>query len=210
MMRTMVITCGVLAALAAGGPAPARAEDEAKGLKLGEPAPMTDVRMQSVDGREVTIAGTAGAKGTLVVFTCNHCPWVKAWEKRVAEIGNGAVKRGLGVIAVNPNDPATYPEDAFAVMQRRAKSLKLQFPYAVDATSDVARAFGATRTPEAFLFDAASKLVYHGTVDDNAREPKKVKEHWLRDAVEAVIAGRAVPVAETKAFGCTIKFRAKS
>ena len=95
-------------------------------------------------------------------------------------------------------------------MVARSKKLGFKFPYAVDATSDLARAFGATRTPEAFLFDAAGKLVYHGTVDDNAQDEKAVKQAWLRDAVTAVSAGKVVATAETKALGCGIKYRAKS
>lgn len=183
------------------------AQDQPRPLAIGATAPMKDVKMKSVDGKDVTLTGVAGKKGTLVVFTCNHCPWAQAWQTRVAAIGNGASAKGIGVVAINPNDPVAYPEDDFAGMQARAKMLGLKFPYVVDATSDMARAFGATRTPEAFLFDASGKLVYHGTVDDNARDQSAVTQHWLQDAVDAVIAGKDVATAETKAFGCGIKFR---
>jgi len=178
-------------------------------LAPGDKAPATDTKMKNVDGKDVTIAGVAGKKGTLVVFTCNHCPWAKMWEKRVAEIGNAARAAGLGVIAINSNDPEAFPEDGYADMQKRAKALGFKFPYVVDGTSDVARAFGATRTPEAFVFDAAGKLVYHGTVDDNARDAAAVTTPWLKDAVNAVAAGKPVTTAETKALGCSIKFREK-
>jgi len=184
---------------------PARA-----GIAIGDAAPLADVKMKNVDGKEVTIGGLAGKKGTLVVFTCNHCPWAKMWQTRVAEIGNAALAQGFGVVAVNSNDPEAYAEDAFPEMQKRAKMLKLKFPYVVDATSDLARAFGATRTPEAFLFDAQGKLVYHGTVDDSPKDAKAVKDAWLRDAVTAVSAGRTVTTAETKALGCSIKLRSKT
>jgi peroxiredoxin len=179
-------------------------------LSLGRTAPLADTPMKSVDGSDVSIAKAAGKNGTLVIFMCNHCPWVKAWQTRIASIGNDAVTRGVGVIAVNSNDPAQFPEDDFDSMKGQAETLGLKFPYVVDATSDVGRAFGATRTPEAFLFDAKGKLVYHGTVDDNARNEQAVAKTWLRDAVTAVAGGRRVPVAETKAFGCGIKLRAKS
>lgn len=193
----------VLAALAVVAmAAPASAQ-----LAIGDAVPMGDVKMKNVNGKELTLAGSAGKNGTLVVFTCNACPWAKKWEKRVADIGNAALAAGLGVVAINPNDPSVNAEDGFAEMQKRSRALKLKFPYVVDATSDVARAFGATRTPEAFVFDAQGKLVYHGTIDDNANDAAAVKEAWLRDAVNAVAAGKDVPVAETKAFGCTIKFR---
>jgi peroxiredoxin len=182
--------------------APARAQ-----LALGADIPMADVKMKNVNNKDITLASQAGKKGTLVVFTCNHCPWAKLWEQRVAEIGNAAVAAGLGAVAINSNDPAVNAEDGFPEMKTRAKTLKMKFPYVVDGTSDVARAFGATRTPEAFVFDAAGKLVYHGTVDDSPKDVAAIKEFYLKDAVNAVAEGKPVTNAETKAFGCTIKFR---
>ena len=183
--------------------APARAQ-----IALGDAIPMADVKMKNVNDKSVTLASLAGKKGTLVVFTCNHCPWAKMWQTRVAEIGNAALAAGLGAVAINANDPAAYPEDAFPEMKKRAKDLKMKFPYVVDATSDVARSFGATRTPEAFVFDASGKLVYHGTVDDSPKDAAAVKSDWLRDAVIAVSEGKAVAEPETKALGCSIKYRA--
>jgi peroxiredoxin len=179
----------------------------ADGIAIGDAAPMADEAMKNVDGKDVTIAGLKGTKGTLVVFTCNHCPWAKAWETRIVELGNTYRKKGIGVIAINSNDPDAYPEDSFAEMQTRAKQRKIAYPYVVDASSNVARAFGASHTPEAFVFDASGKLVYHGGIDDNAKEPNKVTQRWLRDALSAVSAGKPVAMAETKAFGCGIKFR---
>jgi thiol-disulfide isomerase/thioredoxin len=179
-------------------------------LSLGESAPSATVKMKNLDGSELTIGAVAGSNGTLVIFSCNHCPYVKAWEPRLAAIGNGCKGKGIGVVMINPNDPKAYPEDSFEVMQQRAKERGFAFPYVVDATSDVARAFGATRTPEAFLFDKAGKLVYHGVVDDNAQEPDKVEKHYLQDAVDALAAGKLPPVQETKALGCSIKFRPKA
>jgi peroxiredoxin len=230
----MTVALGTLATLAwvvapgmAGEAAPAKVKESVRAsteeaapamvgeaardtLAIGDPAPMTDVKMKNVDGREVSIAGVAGKKGTLVVFTCNHCPWVKAWEKRLVEIGNGYSTRGIGVIAINSNDPETYAEDGYAQMQKRAKQRGMKYPYVVDATSDVARAFGATRTPEAFLFDAGGRLVYHGAIDDNAREPGKVSRRYLEDGLKALIEGREIAVRETKALGCSIKFRPRT
>jgi hypothetical protein len=142
-----------------------------------------------------------------VVFTCNHCPWVKAWEDRLVALCNEYEKQGIGVVAVNSNDPTDYPEDGYAEMQARAKAKGYEFPYVVDATSGVARAFGATHTPEAYLFDAAGRLVYTGAIDDNAHDPEAVKSRFLKDALDAVVAGSPVPVARTKALGCSIKLR---
>jgi peroxiredoxin len=205
MKRMFWMTIASVLSLA---PAAALAEDTApEPLALGATAPMADTKLKSVDGKEVAFTDVAGKKGTLVVFTCNHCPWAKMWEERIAALGNAATKKGIGVIAINANDPAAYPEDSYEEMIARAKKLGIKYPYAVDATSDVARAYGAARTPEAFLFDAKGKLVYHGAIDDNAKEPKAVKEAYLRKAVDAVVAGKPVPMAETKAMGCGIKYR---
>ena len=201
-IHRLAALAGLVLVLTAGS---ARAD-----LAIGDPVPMKDVKMTGVDGKAVTLAGVAGKQGTLVVFTCNHCPWAKMWQARVTEIGNAAGKAGIGMVAVNSNDPAEYPEDGMDGMKQRAKQLGIKFPYVVDATSDVARAFGATRTPEAFLFDASGKLVYHGTVDDSPKDASAVKDAWLKDAVNAVAAGKTVTTAETKAMGCSIKYRAKT
>ncbi len=203
--RGMVVLSVLIAAAAA-----ALAAEPAKGLALGDKIPAADVKMKGVDGQEVAIADIAGAKGTLVVFTCNACPWVKAWQGRIGELGNAYRDRGLGVIEINPNDPGKVAEDGYAQMQERAAAVGMKYPYVVDATSAVARAFGATRTPEAFLFDGQGRLVYHGTIDDNAREPQSVEKRWLKDALEALAGGGEVQVKETKALGCTIKFRGQA
>lgn len=204
-----VSLCAMLAMVVGVG-APLLAAPEppaAKALELGAKVPLADQRMKNVDGHEIAIADVHGAKGTLVVFTCNACPWAKRWEERIVKLGNEYAGRGVGVIAINSNDPAKVSDDGYEQMRDRAKEKGFSFPYVVDATSDVARAFGATRTPEAFLFDAAGKLVYHGTIDDNADDPDKVQAHYLKDALDAVVGGREVAVKETKALGCGIKFR---
>jgi peroxiredoxin len=194
-----LVTAGLVAAAAHTG--------FADGIALGDAPPMSTEVMKNIDGKDVTIAGVKGAKGTLVVFTCNHCPFAKAWETRIVELGNTYSAKGIGVIAVNANDPKVADQDSFEVMQQRAKERGMNYPYVVDATSNLARAFGATRTPEAFLFDKDGKLVYHGTIDDNAEEPTKVEARYLKNALDAVVNGAKVPVAETKSIGCGIKFR---
>lgn len=207
MLRTLSVVAFALVLTHASVRA---AEDSAPSpLAIGATAPLRDVTMKNVDGRSLSIGQVAGKRGTLVIFICNHCPWVKAWQTRIAAVGNDALRRGVGVIAVNSNDPADYPDDDFAPMQKRAKDVGYRFPYVVDATSDVARAFGATKTPEAFLFDAKGKLVYHGAVDDNAQHEKEVQQRWLSQAVVAVAAGKSPARGETKALGCGIKLRGK-
>jgi peroxiredoxin len=200
-MRHKLIAAVVVLGLAAAG-------RQTAALPLGETAPMATAKMKNVDGRELSIADVKGEKGTLVIFSCNHCPFVKAWETRIADLGNTYLKKGVGVIQINANDPAVAG-DTFEAMQQRAQERGFQFPYAVDATSEIARAFGASRTPEAFLFGAGGKLVYHGTIDDNYQDAGKAKEHYLKDALEALVAGQEIPVKETKAVGCSIKFRAQ-
>ena len=181
--------------------------DRASALEIGDPVPATTVAMKNVDGHDMTLAEVAGDRGTLVIFSCNACPWVKAWEERIAAIGNAYRQRGIGVIAVNSNDPTVTEEDDFKEMQKHARQRGFQFPYVVDTGSELARAFGATRTPEAFLFGADGKLAYHGTIDNRPQQSESVTEYYLRDALEALLAGHDAPVKETKAVGCTIKFR---
>ena len=176
-------------------------------LEIGDAVPSGDVKMKNVDNSEVTLAEAMGPKGLLVVFSCNHCPWVQRWESRIVELGNTYRAKGIGVVAVNSNDTVEYPDDSFEHMQARAREKGYGFPYVVDATSGVARAFAASKTPEAFLFDAQGKLVYTGTVDDNAKDASAVTAAYLKDALEAVATGKPVTTARTKALGCSIKLR---
>jgi len=176
-------------------------------LSTGDAIPAKTDPLKDTDGRQIKIADVSGAKGTLVVFTCNHCPYAQAWEDRIVALGNEYSEKGIGVVAINSNDPKVAPEDGLEEMQKRVKDKSFKFPYAVDETSAVAKAFGASKTPEVFLFDAQGKLAYHGAVDDNSEDPNAVKEHYLKDALDAVATGRPVANAETKALGCGIKFR---
>jgi peroxiredoxin len=166
--------------------------------------------MQTTAGKEVSLASVKGKKGTLVVFTCNTCPYAKGWEERIVAIGNKAADRGVGMIAINSNDPDRAPGDAMSAMQDRAKLRGIKYAYAADPGGDVARAFGASHTPEAFLFDGEGKLVYHGSIDDNVDDAKAVKQTYLANAVADLSSGKEQRMAETKAIGCGIKFRQKA
>jgi thiol-disulfide isomerase/thioredoxin len=209
MKLVRLISAFAFATAVAAGAAVALAGDSTGGLALGTkvPASVAKTKMKNVDGKMLSIADVAGKSGTLVIFTCNHCPFAKAWEERIVDLGNSYAAKGIGVVLVNANDPTTHPEDGFAEMQARAKSRGMKIPYVVDDTSAVARAFGASVTPEAFLFDKTGKLAYHGTIDDNRQEPGQVKARYLKDALDAVVAGKAPAVSETKGLGCSIKFR---
>lgn len=178
----------------------------ANALDIGDEIVSTTVKLKNVDEKQLSIADVAAEKGTLVLFTCNACPFVKAWEARIASLGNEFRAKGIGVIAINSNDPSVNAEDNFPRMQERARNLGFEFPYVVDDGSRVALAMGATRTPEAFLFDTQGKLVYHGVIDDNAHVAADVENRYLRDALQALVDGTEVPVKTTKALGCTIKF----
>ena len=187
----------------------AGAGESTGGLALGAkvPAAVAKTKMKNVDGKMLSIADVTGKAGTLVIFTCNHCPFARDWEQRIVELGNSYAAKGIGVILVNANDPTMHPDDGYEEMQAHAKNHGMQIPYVVDDTSAVARAFGASVTPEAFLFDKGGKLAYHGAIDDNHRDAAAVKTHYLKDALDAVLQGRPAPLAETKGIGCGIMFR---
>jgi thiol-disulfide isomerase/thioredoxin len=208
MKRASMVSAIAIATVTVAAAA-AWAGESTGGLALGSkvPAAVAKTKMKNVDGKTLSIADVTGKSGTLVVFTCNHCPFAKAWEERIVELGNTYAGKGIGVVLVNANDPTMHAEDGIEGMQERAKARGMKFPYVVDGTSAVARAFGASVTPEAFLFDKAGKLAYHGTIDDNRQDPGKVSARYLKDALDAVVAGKVPAVPETKGLGCSIKFR---
>lgn len=170
-------------------------------LALGDPLPA--FALPAVDGTEATTDGRDGP--VVVAFWCNHCPYVRAWEDRLNAIATDYAER-VTIIAVNANDAAAYPADGFPEMRARARERSFGFGYAHDETQDVARRFGAERTPEVFLFDAGGALRYRGAIDDST-DAAGVRATYLRDAVDAVLTGGAVDVATTPAVGCTIKWR---
>ena len=194
----------------AAQPGRAFAQGAAGPIALGTKTPMADFKMKATNGKDVTLAGVKGKKGTLVVFTCNTCPFAKGWEERIVAVGNKVAGAGVGMIAINSNDPERVEGDAMSAMQERAKLRGITYAYAADPAGDVAHAFGASHTPEVFLFDAKGKLVYHGAVDDNVDDPKAVKETYLANAVADLSAGKALRMAQTKAIGCGIKYRQKA
>jgi len=177
-------------------------------LKIGDKIPATDVKLKGEGGKETTLAELKGKRGMLVVITCNNCPYAVAWERRIVDIGNEwSQKNDLGVVAINPNDPNISPSDSLEKIVARSKKEFYKFPYLMDSTQKLSKAFGATKTPECFLFDNKGTLVYHGAVDDNHKDEKKVQQRYLRDALNAMRHGEKIPVAETKAMGCGVKYR---
>ena len=178
----------------------------AQALNIGDSIVDGEVEMENIDGSKITLDSIKGEKGTLVIFSCNHCPFVIAWQKEMVSIGNEYRKQGLGVVFINSNDP-DVKGDTMEGMKELAKKEGYEFPYAVDDTSDVARHFGASKTPDVFLFDAAGKLVYKGAVSEGGRSPMDGGEAYLINAIDALLIGKPVSKAETKAVGCSIKFR---
>lgn len=200
MRKNAWIAIAALAAIAVGGVAAPGAA-----LSLGDTAPLASREMKGIDGKSWSVAAAGGERGTLVMFICVHCPWVQAWNERIGALGRQAAAAGVGVIAVNSNDPGRASQDGVEGMRAQADEHGFAFPYVVDAGSALARAYGAQRTPEVFLFDGAGKLAYRGTIDDNAHDEKAVEERFLARAIAAVAAGAAPDPAETKALGCSIK-----
>ena len=175
-------------------------------LEIGAQAPMTDVEMQGVSGESYSLASVAGENGLLVIFTCNTCPWVKAWEDRYPQIAAQAEEQGIGLIMPNPNEAYRDNGDSMADMQARAEEMGYSFPYVLDEGSQLAEAFGATRTPDVFLFNADMELVYRGAIDDNARNADAVENRYLFDAMTALVSGNEIEPKVTKSIGCTIKW----
>jgi peroxiredoxin len=173
-------------------------------MSVIESAPAFD--LPGVDGRNHTLDEYADATILVLVQSCNHCPYVLAWEGRMDRLAREYADRGVRFVAVNSNDAEAYPADSFDAMVEHAREAGYSFDYLYDESQEVARALGSERTPEAFVFDADRRLVYHGAVDDN-REEADVTTSYLRDALEAALAGETPPVADTPPVGCTVKWR---
>jgi peroxiredoxin len=173
-------------------------------VALGAKAP--DFSLPAVDGSTRSLADYAEVPALALVQSCNHCPYVQAWEGRMSDIQREYGDRGFRLVAVSSNDAERYPEDSFDAMKQRATEQGFAFDYLYDESQALARTLGSERTPEVFLFDRDRRLVYHGAIDDN-RDDTAVGQRYLRDAVEAVLQGREPPVAETPAVGCTVKYR---
>ena len=163
--------------------------------------------LPGVDDKRHALADYADKVAIAVVFTCNHCPYARAWEDRLIDIQADYAGRGVQLLAISANDAKKYPDDGFPKMKERSEEKGFNFPYLYDESQEVARAYGAARTPEVFLFDKGGTLRYHGTVDDNYDDPAAVKSHYLIDAIEAVLGGREPTTTETAAVGCTIKWK---
>jgi len=176
-------------------------------LELGTPAPdfeLPDV----VSGNRINLGTFAGKKGLLVMFICRHCPYVVHVRHELAKLGRDYADKSLGIVAISPNDPDAYPEDAPESLKEMALELDFNFPLCYDESQEVAKAFRAACTPEFYLFDENRRLVYRGQLDDSRpRSGKPVSGKDLRNAIEAMLAGRPVDPDQKPSVGCSIKWR---
>lgn len=176
------------------------------GYKIGDL--VSDFSLTNVDGKKVSLKDYKDAKGFIVVFTCNHCPYAVAYQDRIIELDKKYKKLGYPVIAINPNNPEKQKEDSFELMKVRAKEKGFTFPYLFDEGQKVYPQFGATKTPHVYVLQKTkqgNQVQYIGAIDDNYTDEKEVKVKYVEDAVNALIHAKEVPVKETKAIGCTIK-----
>jgi peroxiredoxin len=173
-------------------------------LALGTETPQFD--LPGVDGHNHPLAEYAGAEALVLVQSCNHCPYVQAWEDRLNAIARDYADRGVRVVAINSNDVESYPEDSFEEMAKRSSARGFAFDYLFDESQEIARTLGSERTPEVFVFDRDRRLAYHGAIDDNRNETA-VTQQYLRDALDAILSGEEPAVRETPPVGCTVKWK---
>jgi thioredoxin-related protein len=177
-----------------------------KTLSIGDKAPMTSAKMKNINGEKLNLDGLAKDKGTLVVFTCNTCPFVIQWEDRYPEVAKLAAKNGIGVALINSNEAKRKGDDSIEEMKKHAAEKGYgELAYLVDEKSALANAFGAKTTPHIFLFDKDWKLVYEGAIDDNSKSAKGVEATYLKDALNNLKDGTEINPNNTKAIGCSIK-----
>jgi peroxiredoxin len=172
-------------------------------LQLGAKAP--DFDLPGVDGTRQSLTSFSAKPILVVIFSCNHCPYVKDYEGRMVSIQGDYAPKGVQFVAINSNDDKAYPEDSFPEMVKRSKERGFNFPYLRDENQKVVEAYGGVCTPHVFVFDSKRVLRYRGRIDDS-RDESKVTSHDLRNALDDMVAGRGVRIPDTKPFGCSIKW----
>jgi thioredoxin-related protein len=174
------------------------------GLPIGSSMPKSDIKVKDVSGKEISLQQAKGSNGLLVMFSCNTCPYVMRNQGRTKEVCTYAGQHQIGVILLNSNESSRDGGNSFSEMVSYAKDQGYQWYYALDDNALLATAFGASRTPECYLFDKNGTLVYHGAIDDSPGDPSTVKRHHLQVAIDEMMAGKAVTVKETRSVGCSI------
>ena len=176
------------------------------GYKIGDLA--TDFKLQNVDGKMVSLSDYKGAKGFIVIFTCNTCPYAQAYEDRIIELDKKYSDKGYPVIAIMPNNPVSKPGDNMEAMQARAKQKSYPFPYLIDEGQKIYPQYGATKTPHVYVLQKTKKgneVKYIGAIDDNYQDANAVNTKYVEDAVDALLTSKEIKVTQTKAIGCSIK-----
>lgn len=174
--------------------------------KIGDE--VADFSLKNIDGEMVGLKDFEGAKGHIIIFTCNHCPYAQKYEQRIIELDNKFKPMGYPVVAINPNDTIMQPEDSYTAMRQRAAEKAYPFPYLIDDQQQVYPLFGATKTPHVFIVkkeNGKNILKYIGAIDDNYEDPTKVTKKYVEAAIEALEAGKPIDEDNTVAVGCTIK-----
>lgn len=179
--------------------------NQVPGLLPGAKAP--DFSLPGIDGKPYSLASFKGKPIVVVFFTCNHCPYVQAWESRFVEVQRDYASKGVQLVGINSNDETKYPEDDFAHMKERAKDHGYNFPYLRDESQTVAEAWGPVATPDFYVLDKDRVIRYRGRLDDNHKDANAVTLRYLRDALDDLLAGKAPRVALTPPFGCSIKWK---
>ena len=178
---------------------------ESRDLPLGTPCP--DFRLPSVEGKPVARDDFRDAKALVVMFICNHCPYVQAIEDRIVALGREYGPRGVQLVGVCSNDPTDYPDDSPARLLARWREKRYGFPYLIDESQAVARTFNAVCTPDLYVFDGDHNLAYHGRLDDDWQHPQKVRRRELAAALDAILEGRSPSAPQTHSIGCSIKWK---
>lgn len=200
-MKHIILAAAMMFALVAGTPV-------RNGYEIGDIA--SDFNLKNVDGKMVSLSGMKAARGFIVIFDCNTCPYSKAYNERIIALNAKYASQGFPVVAINANDPSGSPGDSFDKMVVAAKKKGYNFPYLVDETQDVARTYGATNTPHVFVLNRVNNaltVAYIGTIDDNARNASAVTKKYVEEALDALMANKAVPTTQTKAIGCGIRWK---
>lgn len=180
----------------------------AQGYKVGDEA--MNFKLKNIDGQMIALSDFSSEKGVVVIFTCNHCPFSVAYEDRIIELDKKYKKLGFPVVAINPNDPISYPEDSFENMKVRAQEKGFTFPYIFDENQEVFPKYGATKTPHVYLLENKKdkfEVAYIGAIDDNSKEAISVEKTYLANAIDALLAGKKPEPNLTKAVGCSIKLK---
>lgn len=203
MKKTLKILLIVCFAVLTAGKSPLP-----EGYQVGDP--VQNFKLRNVDDKMVSLSDYSGQKGVILIFDCNTCPYSQAYNQRIIDLHEKYSSKGFPLITINANDPDLSPGDSFEEMVKRAENKAYKFPYLIDESQEVARAFGATNTPHVFLLNRTGSdfvVAYIGAIDNNSRDASSASKRYVEAAIDAILEGKKVPTQKTKAVGCGIKYR---